>query len=483
VRFFWPKFAIIKAVKPLALIVDDEKSLCSMLTVFFERRGFQTAVAHSRKEAESLTPSLHPEIALVDLSLGRDSGLDVLNGLLTTFPGMPVLVMTAYGTVEKAVEAIKLGAFDFLSKPFDMVYLAQVVDKALSQRALRRENQALREVIRRGQVEFIGQSPPIEDLRQRLRSAAQSDSTVLITGESGTGKEVVAKLLHQESRRNEGPFVVVNCSALSENLLESELFGHVKGSFTSAHADKEGLICAADQGTLFLDEIGDMPLKTQVKLLRVLQERDVTPVGGTVSRKVDVRFLAATNVIMEEAVARGRFREDLYYRLNVLRLNTPALRERGDDALLLAGFFLEKKSKGRKRFSTEALHAIGLAPWPGNVRQLENAVERAIAFSAGSVIELEDWNTSEAGMASVPRSDSRSESRLDSSSPPVVSGNQNALTATPGLEPTLAVLEKAYIHWVLSENQWQKPKAAKILGLDISTLYRKIERYGLKPEP
>ncbi len=285
-------------MKPLALIVDDEKSLCSMLTVFFERKGFRTAVAHSRNEAESLMGKSEPEIALVDLSLGRDSGLDVLNALLSSYPGLPVLVMTAYGTVEKAVEAIKLGAHDFLSKPFDMVHLAQVVDKALSQRALRRENQVLREALHRGQVDFIGQSAPIEDLRRRIRSAAQSESTVLITGESGTGKEVVAKLLHQESRRCEGPFVVVNCSALSENLLESELFGHVKGAFTSAHADKEGLICAADGGTLFLDEIGDMPLKTQVKLLRVLQERDVTPVGGTVSRRVDVRFLAATNVAM-----------------------------------------------------------------------------------------------------------------------------------------------------------------------------------------
>jgi DNA-binding NtrC family response regulator len=344
-------------------------------------------------------------------------------------------------------------------------------------------------------VELVGQSPAIGDLKSRIDAIASSESTVLITGESGTGKELVAKLIHQKSLRTHKPFVVVNCSALSESLLESELFGHVKGSFTSAFADKEGLFAVAQGGTVFLDEIGEMPMHTQVKLLRVIQEREITPVGGTASAKIDVRILAATNVDLEEAVGSGNFREDLYYRLNVLRINTPALKDRGEDPVLLANHFLDKKTRGKKTFSPGSLAQILTYAWPGNVRQLENAVERAIAFSQGPVIdslELDLKTPVERPSYQRPenrldgRSESRSEGGSENAGNTRPSGDASSGSASApgdfgaGASPALEEIEKAYIFWVLSQHAWHKPTAAKILGLDISTLYRKIEKYGLK---
>jgi DNA-binding NtrC family response regulator len=473
-------------MKSRVLVVDDEASLCSLLEVFFERRGFAVDKAHSLRSAMQVLEKPEPALAMVDLSLGQDSGLELLKSLMTRFPQLPVIVMTAYGTVEKAVEAIKLGAFDFIQKPFEMVFLAKVVDKALATRALESENHELKEKLRRKvTIELIGQSEPMVRLKGLIDAVASSESTVLITGESGTGKEVVAKLIHQKSLRAEKPFVAVNCSALSESLLESELFGHVKGSFTSAYADKVGLFQVAHGGTLFLDEIGDMPLKTQVKLLRVLQEKEITPVGGTESRKIDVRLLAATNVDLESAVAQNRFREDLYYRLNVLRLHTPRLNERGDDSVLLANYFLQRKTGGRKSFSPEALASIAGSQWPGNVRQLENTVERAIAFASSDLIQSIEMETraphSGASSAAADHLDPAfSDSPLEAGAETTSLFGQS-IPAGTAISPTLLDLEKAYIHWILSQNQWQKPKAARILGLDISTLYRKIEKYGLKP--
>jgi DNA-binding NtrC family response regulator len=405
---------------------------------------------------------------MVDLSLGPESGLTVVKALMEKYPRLPVVVMTAYGTVEKAVEAVKLGAFDFISKPFEMVFLAKVVEKAVGTRILEDENRELKAIIRRQGVEMVGQSPAVRQLRERIEAIATSESTVLITGESGTGKELVAKLIHQKSLRAHKAFVVVNCSALSENLLESELFGHVKGAFTSAHADKEGLFAVADGGTVFLDEIGEMPMRTQVKLLRVIQEREFTPVGGTSTTRIDVRILAATNVNLEAAVVDGRFREDLYYRLNVLRIYTPALSERGGDASLLANHFLQRKARGRKSFSAQALARIQAYAWPGNVRQLENAVERAIAFSTGESIE-----TLELDVAAAPSAPAEAPAGG-------AAGFVMGEPAPAGATPTLSDIEKAWIYWVLSQNNWHKPSAARILGLDISTLYRKIEKYGLK---
>jgi DNA-binding NtrC family response regulator len=457
-------------MKPPVLIVDDEASLCGLLEVFFEKKGYAPISAHNVAQAMKRLEGPEPLMAMVDLTLGPESGLTVVKALIEKYPRLPVVVMTAYGTVEKAVEAVKLGAFDFISKPFEMVFLGKVVEKAVGTRILEDENRELKSIIRRQGVELVGQSTAVRQLRERIEAIATSESTVLITGESGTGKELVAKLIHQKSLCSHKPFVVVNCSALSENLLESELFGHVKGAFTSAHADKEGLFRVADGGTVFLDEIGEMPMRTQVKLLRVIQEREITPVGGTVSESISVRLLAATNVNLEEAVAQGRFREDLYYRLNVLRIHTPALSERGEDAALLANHFLQRKAHGRKSFSPAALARIQAYAWPGNVRQLENAVERAIAFSTGAIIDTLELDLK------VPAAPEAAQG-----APPGVLSSE---PAGPGLEggatPTLSDIEKAWIYWVLSQQNWHKPTAAKILGLDISTLYRKIEKYGLK---
>ena len=474
-------------MKPAVLLVDDEPSLCELLGVFFEKKGYAPRSAHSVRDGLKLLEGTEPVMAMVDLSLGQESGLTLVKALIEKWPRLPVVVMTAYGTVEKAVEAVKLGAFDFISKPFEMGFLAKVVEKAVGPRALEKENRELKEALRRQAVELVGTSRVIRELKVRIEAIAPSDSTALITGESGTGKELVAKLIHQRSLRAAMPFVPVNCSALSENLLESELFGHVKGAFTSAFADKEGLFAVAGGGTIFLDEIGEMPLRTQVKLLRVLQEREITPVGGTASARIDVRILAATNVNLEDAVAKGRFREDLYYRLNVLRVHTPALPEREEDSVVLANHFLERKTHGRKRFSPQALAQILAYSWPGNVRQLENAVERAIAFNQGPVIEALELDLPSAPeRAAAGRNQDEGEGQ-EAAGRGKDSAGESALAAgsahgplTGEVAPTLVDIEKAYIYWVLSQNAWHKATAARILGLDISTLYRKIERYGLK---
>ncbi len=464
-------------MKPKVLIVDDEVSLCALLEVFFEKKGYATVSAHSVEAGLKLLDGPEPLLAMVDLALGQGSGLTLVKALLDRFPRVPVVVMTAYGTVEKAVEAVKLGAFDFISKPFEMVFLGKVVEKAVATRTLETENRELKDFIRRQGVELIGQSPVFLQLKDRINAIASSESTVLITGESGTGKELVAKLIHQKSLRSLKPFVVVNCSSLSESLLESELFGHVKGSFTSAHADKDGLFAVANGGSVFLDEIGEMPLRTQVKLLRVIQEREITQVGGTASSRIDVRILAATNVNLEDAVAQGQFREDLYYRLNVLRINTPALAERSEDSILLANYFLNRKSGGRKAFTATALEQILAYAWPGNVRQLENAVERAIAFSTSESIETLELDLPGTTVADPDPGHTFARTGKMEASGAMPAGER---AFGPGTSPTLNDIEKAYIFWVLTENQWHKPTVAKILGLDISTLYRKIERYGLK---
>ncbi len=466
-------------MKPKVLIVDDEVSLCALLEVFFEKKGYATVSAHSVEAGLKLLDGPEPLLAMVDLALGQGSGLTLVKALLDRFPRVPVVVMTAYGTVEKAVEAVKLGAFDFISKPFEMVFLGKVVEKAVATRTLETENRELKDFIRRQGVELIGQSPIFLQLKDRINAIASSESTVLITGESGTGKELVAKLIHQKSLRSLKPFVVVNCSSLSESLLESELFGHVKGSFTSAHADKDGLFAVANGGSVFLDEIGEMPLRTQVKLLRVIQEREITQVGGTASSRIDVRILAATNVNLEDAVAQGQFREDLYYRLNVLRINTPALAERSEDSILLANYFLQRKSGGRKSFTATALEQIQAYAWPGNVRQLENAVERAIAFSTSESIETLELDLPSTTVTELDQGHTLPRTGKMEGSGSMPAGER---AFGVGVSPTLNDIEKAYIFWVLTENQWHKPTVAKILGLDISTLYRKIERYGLKAQ-
>jgi two-component system response regulator HydG len=390
-------------------------------------------------------------------------GLDILAAAKEQDPMTPVILMTAQADLRSAIDALNLGAYYYIQKPFSNDDLLAIVRRASEYRAVRVENKQLKQEIRRrdrgNNVERpIGKSKRFTELLKLAEHVAPTDSTVLIQGESGTGKEVVARYLHNLSSRAEGPFMSINCGALPENLLESELFGHVKGSFTGAVRDKQGLFAAARGGTFFLDEVGEMPPSLQVKLLRVLQEREVIPVGATESIPVDVRIIAATNRDLEEEIRRGNFRSDLFYRLNVIALDLPPLRDRRDDLLLLIEALLNRLSaesdSSPKALSSDALDAVMVYDWPGNVRELENALEHAVVLTRGNVID--------AGALPIRITTRRKE--------PLVADRSY-------INPALDVIERAYIMWVLQAEGGNKTRAAEVLGIDPSTLYRKLSRY------
>jgi two-component system response regulator HydG len=372
--------------------------------------------------------------------------------------------MTAHASLQTAIQAVNQGAFHYIQKPFSNDELLVICRRALESRQLKQENQALKSEIRRRDatqaVRPVGKSRPFVEVLRLCQTVAPTDSTVLISGESGTGKEVVARYIHALSDRSGGPFVSINCGALPENLLESELFGHIKGSFTGAVRDKEGLFVAARAGTFFLDEVGEMTPATQVKLLRVLQELEVIPVGATEPIPVDVRIVAATNRDLEDEIRRGTFRSDLYYRLNVITLHLPPLRDRLDDLPILTEHFLRSfaASRGREplQLAAAAVEALQAYDWPGNVRELENALERAAVLTPRGEIGLDALPD----RISAPRA------------APIVS---DRLPPNPPLE----IIERAYIHWVLQAESGNKTRAAEILGIDPSTLYRKLIRYGM----
>jgi DNA-binding NtrC family response regulator len=370
--------------------------------------------------------------------------------------------MTAFASVDSAIEALKKGAFDYVTKPFKVDEIKIAVRKSLEQKKIARENVQLKQQLQTKSdfTCFIGNSPEIVKLKKMAERIARADSTVLIEGESGTGKELIAKAIHYHSFRSDKPFVTINCAALPENLLESELFGHVKGSFTGAIRDKEGLFKVADGGTFFLDEVGMTSPAIQAKLLRVLEEREITPVGGTVPIKVDVRLITATNADLEQEVKLGNFRADLYYRLHVIPIVIPPLRERKDDIRLLSTYFVKKYCQKmqlqEKSITQEVMNRLLSCKWPGNVRELENTIEHAVLLSRSSQISMED----------LPQK-IKEEKEID------------LVTETPPTAPALETIEKAYIFWVLNQTGWQKSKAASILGIDASTLYRKIEKYKL----
>ncbi len=379
------------------LIVDDERSLCEYLAILLRREGFQPETALSVDSALEILSKEHFDLVLSDLMLGDRSGTELL-AALQRLPHPPrIIFMTAYGTVEKAVLAIRDGASDFILKPFANEVLAKAVHRALEGRTqasapASQETSAPAAHHANLESRLVGSSRAIQQLRQMIERISRTESTVLITGESGTGKEVVARSIHLLSPRAAGPFLPVHCAALSESLLESELFGHVKGAFTGAISDKVGLLHAARGGTLFLDEIGEIPLSIQVKLLRVLQDRQVTPVGGVQSVPIDVRIVAATNADLERMIRQHRFRADLFYRLNVIRLRTPALRERSEDLSELAGSLLARIARrlGRRAapsLDQSALDALKAHDWPGNIRELENVLERALVLS-GEELQL-----------------------------------------------------------------------------------------------
>ena len=444
--------------KPRILVVDDDPDILVLLRFRLEQLGYAVSTAASGTAALGTLASDQPALVLLDLRLPRLSGLDVLKHIKQTVPEVTVIVMTAYATVEQAVEAMKEGAWDFLTKPLTPGHLELVVQKAFERQALERVQHLLQADLDAKAQPIIGASPILQQALERARRAAQSTATVLLLGESGTGKEVFARAIHAWSPRSRQPFVVVNCAALSEELIASDLFGHEKGAFTGAHQRKLGKVELADGGTVFLDEVGELPLALQAKLLRVLQEHTFERVGGTRTLQVDLRVLAATNRDLPRAVAAGTFREDLFFRLQVIPLTLPPLRERREDIPLLAEGFVHQHSlalkRPRLRLAPEALDCLQHYDWPGNVRELENVIERAVVLRSGDTIQPEDLALS---------------ALWDAPSPVAASDYQSRLEA----------VEQEVLREALHAHGGDKRAAAQALGLGLSTLYAKLKKYRL----
>ena len=452
---------------PSVLIVDDEPSIVESLRILFRGEGFAAHAAVGGRAGVERMAELRPDVVVSDVRMPGVDGLGVLDAARLLDPAPAVVLMTAQATLQSAIGAVNAGAFHYLQKPFRNDELVAVVRRAAESRGSARGGEGAREAGREPRRRGAGPAPAVplgesrawRDALRLAETVADSASTVLVTGESGTGKEVVARYLHDRSSRSAGPFLSVNCGALPESLLESELFGHVRGSFTGAVKDRQGLFAAAQGGTFFLDEIGETTPATQVKLLRVLQEREVIPVGASEAVPVDARLVAATNRDLEDEVKRGRFRGDLFYRLNVIAVHLPPLRERPGDAVLLAEAFLARAAAraggAAKALAPAAVDAIAAYAWPGNVRELENAVERAVLLTPGPTV----------GADALPeRVTARKTEPLVSERAPV--------------SPPLEAIERAYIAWVLRNEGGNKTRAAEVLGIDPSTLYRKLARYG-----
>jgi len=452
--------------RPSLLIVDDEAAILETLRILFKNEGFEVSVAQGGPAALEALERGTPEIVLTDVRMPLVNGIDILAAVKQRDADLPVVLMTAQAELKTAIEGINQGAFHYIQKPFDNDELVSICRRALEHRKLKTENRVLKQEIQRRErtqvVKPIGVSKPFRDVMRMVETVAPTDSTVLIQGESGTGKEVIARYIHALSARAQAPFFSINCGALPEGILESELFGHVKGAFTGAVRDHQGLFAAAAGGSFFLDEIGETSPATQVKLLRVLQEREAIPVGGTQPVPVDVRLIAATNRDLEDDMKLGRFRSDLYYRLNVIALRLPLLRDRRDDIPLLADAFLRRMASERgetpKAIGADVMEAILAYDWPGNVRELENALERAFTLTKGDAI----------GAQALP-------ARVTERRAPSLVADR------PAANPSLDVVERAYILWVLQREGGNKTRAAEVLGIDPSTLYRKLARYEEAP--
>lgn len=436
---------------PKALIVDDEPDICELLSMTLDRMDIETEIAHDVAGAKRLLENGRFQLCLTDMRLPDGNGLKLIEWMQRERPRVPVAMITAHGNVETAVKALKLGAFDFITKPLDVTDLRNIVAAAMR----------LTETAEPDDGGLIGESPAIERVRELIARVARSQAPVHICGESGTGKELVARMIHDASPRGEGPFVPVNCGAIPSELMESEFFGHRKGSFTGAVADKVGLVESADGGTLFLDEIADLPLPMQVKLLRVIQEKSVRPVGASRERAVDVRILSATHQHLGELVKKGEFREDLYYRVNVIELAVPPLRERGDDVLLLAEAILKRLSRHMEvpcpRLGPDAEAALRAYPFPGNVRELENVLERAMTLQVGEVIG--------AGDLQLQRDETAVAAAEASGSGP--------------LDNQLEDLERKAIMEALEKTRFNKTAAARLLGMSFRQLRYRIKKYGI----
>ena len=451
------------------LVVDDEKSMCDFLEIMLRKEGYDVTCTTSGEAALGLLEENLYSMVLTDVKMPVVDGFQVLRRAKEVSPDTPVIMITAYGSPEGAVTAMKEGAYDYVTKPFRIEEVKLTIRKALERSALLQENIRLRQVVEE-RFKFwnlIGKSPKMQAVYELVEKVAQTRSNVLLTGESGTGKELVAKAIHYNSPRQGKPFVPINCGAIPENLLESELFGHIKGSFTGAVANKRGLLEIADGGTLFLDEVGELPLSLQVKILRVIQEREFKRVGGTEDIKVDVRLVSATNQNLEKRVIDGAFREDLFYRLNVIQINLPPLRERKEDIPLLANHFARKYSLELKKelegITPEAFHVLLTYEFPGNVRELENMIERAITLEGSQVI-------SERSIRSYVN-----ERTITKSTPPSLDIPEDGMDLNKVVED----LEKAFIIKALEKTGGTKKKAADILGINFRAMRYKLAKYGL----
>ncbi|MGE0395787.1 MAG: sigma-54-dependent transcriptional regulator [Kofleriaceae bacterium] len=450
------------------LIVDDDQSLAETLTKAMTRRGFVVAWKTSAAEALALLDEQDFDVVVTDLHMEGMNGFAFCERVAANRPDVPVVMITAFGSLDSAIGAIRVDAYDFITKPFDVETLRLTLVRAVQHRRLREEVKRLRQVVSevRGLDQMIGSSAPLQKVKDLIDRVADADAALLITGESGTGKELVAHAVHRRGRSSTGPFVAINCAAIPEALIESELFGHVKGAFTDARAPRQGLFLKANGGTLFLDEIGEMPLAMQPKLLRALQERTVRPVGGDVEIPYEARIVTASNRDLETEVAEKRFREDLFYRINVLRIDVPSLRARGNDVLFLAQHFIKQYSQQTNK------NVVGLSPpvaekllsyaWPGNVRELQNCIERAVAFTRFGELTVDDL-------------------------PDKIRDYRSGELSIPGIVATeimtMDEVERRYITRVLQQVDGNKTTAAELLGVDRRTLYRKLERWGAAQEP
>ena len=439
------------------LIVDDELSVRDSLGKWFREEGYEVSVADSAQAALTQIAD-HPfDLALVDIKMPGTDGVQLLHRIREIDPAMVVIIMTGYASVETAVAALKDGAYDYVSKPFDPDDIAHTVRNALAHKRTAQENVRLRDAVARAiqPQELIGQSQAMRRVQEAIETVGPTEATVLITGESGTGKELVARAIHAASHRRFNPLVVIHCGALAETLLESELFGHEKGAFTGAQYRKKGSFEIAEGGTVFLDEIGDISLKTQTDLLRVLQEREITRVGGSHPIHVDFRSIAATNKALEALVAEGKFRPDLFYRLNVFQIQLPSLRERKEDIPLLAAHFVRKFAASMNKrisgISADTVSMLTQHDWPGNVRELENAIERAMVVAKGPELEEQDFSLKVSSASAAGRS--------------------------------LEDVERAHILAVLEECNGNQTLAAEVLDIDRVTLHNKLKKYGWKKTP
>src|SRR5579862_6489596 len=454
------------------LIIDDDPAMVSVISDICQERGHQTVAYSSGQKALENLAAHAPQLVISDLRMDKVGGLDILRECREVLPQTPVILITAYKTVETALEAMKLGAYDYITKPFKVDELQLTIQRALDNQSLVRENRNLRQIVKEKYrfENIIGTSTKMQEIYNLIAKVADTDSTILIQGESGTGKELVARALHFNSTRQHQPFVAINCSALPENLLESELFGHKKGSFTGAVQDKIGLFEEAEAGTIFLDEVNSMAQPLQTKLLRVLQERQIRRVGDTKSVSINVRVLAATNEVLGEKIKGGNFREDLYYRLAVIPIEMPALRERPDDIPLLVNHFLQKNASQTgtepKKIDPKAIEMLAKYRWAGNVRELENAIERACALCEEGLIQSAD----------LPPHVTRHHSG------PAAAPSKSELPIGQTLDEFVREQERRYIEETIKFNDASREKAAKMLGISMATLYRKLEVKGQKAE-